>query len=63
LAERIGEWRNENPPSGLVSDRPLSIAAQERVSKKMRDDLKNYLLNEGAVEWQLRKVTGQNASI
>jgi len=50
-----GAWRN-NDAVFVLSDVPhLSIAAHERMSKQMRDDLKLYFNNEGQVEWQGEK--------
>lgn len=55
--ENNGDWRNEPSPGGLLSGERLSTAAQERASKKMRDELCEYFVNEGAVEWQVSRVT------
>ena len=43
-------------PEGLIGQRKMSVAAQERASKEMRDSLKTYFLNEGAVNWQFKKI-------
>lgn len=54
--ELLHDSWNEPPPAGLINGRPLSVAAQERITKKMRDDLMYYFNNEGAVEWQAAKI-------
>jgi len=51
-----GEWRLQSPSNGLMSDKRLSLPAQEKKAKEMRDKLMCYTLNEGAVDWQASKI-------
>lgn len=51
-----GESQNVRTPCALMDERAFSVPAQDRASKKMRDDLCMYLMNEGAVDWQLSKI-------
>lgn len=54
---RNGSWRNEPHPAGLESISNLTVAAHERLSKKIREDLKTYFNGIGKVEWQ-NEMTG-----
>lgn len=58
--ERNGGWRNECNQNGMEDIRKLSIAAHERRSKKMRDDIKHYFNGIGKVEWQYERAGIQN---
>ncbi len=41
-----------DPSFGLTDIPHLTMAAQERLSKQMREDLKSYFNGVGQVEWQ-----------
>lgn len=51
-----GTWRNEPQSGGLDTIRNISVAAHERLSKKMRDDLKLYFNGEGATNFQNQRI-------
>lgn len=54
--EPNGRWRDEQLSGALIDISKLSVAAHERLSKTMRDSLQDYVVNEGAVEWQEERV-------
>lgn len=50
--EDNGVWRSMDPSFGLTDIPHLTMAAQERLSKQMREDLKSYFNGVGQVDWQ-----------
>lgn len=51
-----GEWRQEEESLALRNLTKLSSNMHSAAAKEMRDNLSEYFVNEGAVEWQLRSV-------
>ena len=52
-----GEWRNYDSSNGLIPIARTGSNNYSRTAKQVRDDFKDYFMNEGAVDWQWATVT------
>ncbi|CAB4001870.1 Hypothetical predicted protein [Paramuricea clavata] len=52
-----GEWRNHDSSDGLIPIARTGSNNYSRTAKQVRDDFKDYFMNEGAVDWQWATVT------
>ena len=54
--EPNGQWRNEPQPAGLFDFERISVPAQERMSKNVRESFVDFFMNEGALSWQNSRI-------
>ena len=50
--EANGQWREEPVATALFDFQHMTIPAQARMAKNVRNDFAEYFSNEGAVPWQ-----------
>jgi hypothetical protein len=55
--ENNGLWRRENVQLDQAQIRRPNATRNKRNAEEMRNKLKEYFMNEGLVEWQMRMIS------